>query len=70
MIYRKITTACGTEVLQPLSEQEQTAYYRNKRNKKKKEDRESEVGAWIGSMLMVGTAFFFVAVYIIGGFLQ
>ena len=68
MVYRKITSACGTEVLQPLSEQEQVAYYRNKRNRKKKEDRESEVGAWIGSMLMCGTFFLFIITYIIGGF--
>lgn len=66
MVYRKITTTCGTEVLQPLSEQERAAYYRNKRNRKKKEDRESEVGAWIGSMLMYGTFFFFIITYIIG----
>ena len=68
MVYRKIYTACGTEVLQPLSEQEQAVYYRNKQNRKKKEDRESVVGAWIGSMLMCGTFFFFIITYLIGGF--
>lgn len=71
MVYRKIAKTCeGYEILERLTEEETAAYYRNKQNQKKKEDRKAEVGAWIGSMLMAGSFFFFVAVYIIGGFLK
>lgn len=68
--YRKICTHCGNDILEKLTESEQYELDRRRRNKKQKEDRMVTVGAWIGSMVMVGTAFFFVAVYIIGGFLQ
>ena len=70
MVYRKIATCYGNDILEKLTEEETAAYYRNKRNRKKKEDRKAEVGAWIGSMVMVGTFFCFIVVYIIGGFLQ
>lgn len=62
MVYRKIAETCqGYEVLERLTEEEMAAYYRNKKNRKKKEDRKAEVGAWIGSVLMVG--FFFLMVF-------
>lgn len=70
MVYRKIATCCGNDILEKLTEEETAVYYRNKQNRKKKEDRKAEVGAWIGSMIMAGSFFFFVAVYIIGGFLK
>ena len=71
MVYRKIAETCqGYEVLERLTEEETAAYYRNKKNRKKKEDRKAEVGAWIGSMVMVGTFFCFIVVYIIGGFIN
>lgn len=71
MVYRKIAETCqGYEILERLTKEETVAYYRNKKNQKKKEDRKAEVGAWIGSMVMAGSFFFFIAVYIIGGFLQ
>lgn len=70
MVYRKIATCCGNDILERLTKEETVAYYRNKKNQKKKEDRKAEVGAWIGSMVMAGSFFFFIAVYIIGGFLQ
>lgn len=61
MVYRKIATCYGNDILEKLTEEETEAYYRNKRNRKKKEDREAEVGAWIGSMVMVG--FFFLMIF-------
>lgn len=58
MVYRKIAETCqGYEILERLTEEEIAAYYRNKKNRKKKEDRQTEVGAWIGSMLMIGFIF-------------
>lgn len=68
--YRKICTYAGNDILEKLTESEQYELDRERRNRKKKEDREAEVGAWIGSMIMAGSFFFFVAVYIIGGFLK
>lgn len=71
MVYRKIAETCqGYEVLERLTEEETAAYYRNKKNRKKKEDRKAEVGAWIGSIVMVGTFFCFIVVYILGGFIN
>ena len=71
MVYRKIAETCqGYEVLERLTEEETAAYYRNKKNRKKKEDRKAEVGAWIRSMVMVGTFFCFIVVYILGGFIN
>lgn len=61
MVYRKIATCYGNDILEKLTEEETAAYYRNKRNRKKKEDRQAEVGAWIGSMVMVG--FFFLMIF-------
>lgn len=68
--YRKICTYCGNDILEKLTESEQYELDRRRRNKKQKEDRMVTVGAWIGSMVMAGSFFFFIAVYIIGGFLQ
>lgn len=71
MVYRKVAETCqGYEILERLTEEETAVYYRNKQNRKKKEDREAEVGAWIGSMTMAGIFFFFIAAYILGGFLN
>ena len=70
MVYRKIATCYGNDILEKLTEEETAVYYRNKKNRKKKEDRKAEVGAWIGSMVMVGTFFCFIVVYIIGGFIN
>lgn len=61
MVYRKIATCYGNDILEKLTEEETAAYYRHKRNRKKKEDREAEVGAWLGSVLMVG--FFFLMIF-------
>lgn len=66
--YRKITTYCGNDILEKLTESEQRELDRKRKNRKRKEDRESEVGAWIGSMLMCGIFFFFIITYIVGGF--
>ena len=68
--YRKICTYAGNDILEKISESEQYELDRKRRNRKKKEDRKAEVGAWLGSMVMAGSFFFFLAVYIIGGFLQ
>ena len=57
MVYRKIATCCGNDILEKLTKEETAAYYRNKKNRKRKEDREAEVGAWIGSAMMVGFIF-------------
>lgn len=70
MTYRKICTYQGNDILERLTVEEQAMLDRERHNRKKKEDREAEVGAWIGSMVMVGSFFFFVAVYILGGFLK
>lgn len=67
MVYRKIAETCqGYEVLERLTEEEIAAYYRNKKNRKKKEDRQAEVGAWIGSAMMVGFFVFLVLGYMAG----
>ena len=68
MVYRKITTYRGNDILEKLSEEETAAYYRNKKNRKKKEDRETEVGAWVGSLLAGGFFIGIVVVYIVGGY--
>lgn len=68
--YRKICTYAGNDILEKISESEQYELDRKRRNRKKKEDRKAEVGAWLGSMVMAGSFFFFLAVYIIGGFLK
>ena len=68
MVYRRIRTACGSEVLEPLSEIEQAIYKRNKRNKKRKRSREEEVNAYMAGLLFFGTIIFFVAVWIIFGY--
>lgn len=59
--YRKICTYAGNDILEKLSESEQRELDRKRRNRKKKEDREAEVGAWLGSVLMVG--FFFLMIF-------
>lgn len=61
MTYRKICTYAGNDILEKITESEQRALDRKRRNRKKKEDREAEVGAWLGSALMVG--FFFLMVF-------
>ena len=67
MVYRKIAETCqGYEVLERLTEEETAAYYRNKKNRKRKEDREAEVGAWIGSAMMIGFIVFLFLGYIAG----
>ena len=53
MIYRKIGTHNGNDILQPLSEPETAVYYSKKRNRKRKEDRQNTVSAYIGGFLMV-----------------
>lgn len=61
MTYRKICTYAGNDILEKLTESEQREIDRKRRNRRKKEDREAEVGAWLGSALMVG--FFFLMVF-------
>lgn len=68
MVYRRIRTACGSEVLEPLSEIEQAIYKRNKRNKKRKRSREEEVSAYMAGLLFFGTIIFFVSVWVIFGY--
>ena len=68
MVYRRIRTACGSEVLEPLSEIEQAIYKRNKQNKKQKRNREEEVSAYIAGLLFLGTIIFFIAAWIIFGY--
>lgn len=53
MVYKKITTHNGNDILQPLSEPETAVYYSKKRNKRQKEDRQNTVAACIGGFLMV-----------------
>ncbi len=53
MIYRKIATHNGNDILQPLTEAETAVYYSKKRNKKQKEDRQNTVAAYIGGFVMV-----------------
>lgn len=53
MIYRKIATHNGNDILQPLSEAETVVYYSKKRNQKQKEDRQNTVSAYIGGFVMV-----------------
>lgn len=68
--YRKICTYAGNDILEKLTESEQYELDRQRRNRKQKEDRKATIGAWIGSMLMAGSFFFFIASYILGGFLK
>lgn len=68
MVYRKITTYRGNDILEKLSEEETAAYYRNKERRKRKEDRETEVGAWVGSLLAGGFFIGIIVVYIVGGY--
>lgn len=53
MVYKKITTYSGNDILQPLSEAETAVYYSKKRHKRRKEDRQNTVSAYIGGFLMV-----------------
>lgn len=66
MTYRKICTYAGNDILEKLTESEQRELDRKRRNRKKKENRETEVGAWLGSALMVGFFFFMVLGWIAG----
>ena len=52
MVYRKVCTYAGNDILEKLTEEETAVYYRNKRNRKKKEDKETTVSAYIGGFLM------------------
>lgn len=64
--YRKICTYAGNDILEKLSESEQRELDRKRRNRKKKEDREAEVGAWLGSALMAGFFFLMIFGWIVG----
>lgn len=66
MTYRKICTYAGNDILEKLTVTEQRELDRKRRNRKKKENREAEVGAWLGSALMVGFFFFMVFGWIAG----
>lgn len=66
MVYRKVCTHAGNDILEKLTEEEMAAYYRDRKNRKKKEDREAEVGAWLGSAMMVGFFVFLVLGYMAG----
>ena len=68
MVYRRIHTACGSEVLEPLSASEYAIYRRNKRNKKRKRSREEEVSAYIAGLLFFGIIIFFIAAWIVFGY--
>lgn len=68
MVYRRIHTACGSEVLEPLSEIEQAIYRRDRKNKKRKSDRKEEVSAYIAGLLFIGTIVFFIAAWVIFGY--
>ena len=58
MVYRKIAETCqGYEILERLTEEEIAAYYRNKKNRKKKEDRQATIGAYVFCAL-AGVIFF------------
>ena len=67
MVYRKITTHCGNDILEKLSEEETAVYYREKRNQNIKEDRKAEVGAYVGSLFIVGWFAFMFISWAIGG---
>ena len=64
--YRKICTYKDNDILEKLTESEQRELNRKRRNRRKKEDREAEVGAWLGSMLMIGFFVFLFLGYIAG----
>ena len=64
--YRKICTYCGNDILEKLTESEQRELDRKRRNRKRKENREAEVGAWIGSAMMVGFIFLMFFGWMIG----
>ena len=64
--YRKICTYAGNDILEKLSESEQRELDRKRRNRRKKEDREAEVGAWLGSALMAGFFFLMIFAWIVG----
>ena len=66
MVYRKVCTHAGNDILEKLTEEEMAVYYRDRKNRKKKEDREAEVGAWLGSAMMVGFFVFLVLGYMAG----
>ena len=68
MVYRKIATHNGNDILEKLSEEETAAYYRNKECRKRKENRETEVGAWVGSLLAGSFFIGIIVVYIVGGY--
>ena len=68
MVYRKIATHQGNDILEKLSEEETDAYYRNKERQRRKENRETEVGAWVGSLLAVCFFIGIFIVYIVGGY--
>lgn len=53
MTYRKICTYCGNEILERLTEAEQWELDRKRRNRKKKQEREEIIGAWVGSFFGV-----------------
>lgn len=68
MVYRKIATYQGNDILEKLTESEQYEFDRRRKNRKRKENRETEVGAWIGSFIAVSFFIGIFIVYIVGGY--
>ena len=57
MTYRKICTYQGNDILERLTVEEQAVLDRKRRNRKKKEDREATIGAYVFCAL-AGVIFF------------
>ncbi|MBM6685415.1 hypothetical protein H9X90_05275 [Faecalicatena contorta] len=55
MVYRKIATCNGNDILERLSEEELAAYHREKKNQKRKWERKTKVGG-LGAGI-IGIAF-------------
>ena len=63
MLYRKIATHCGNDIIERVTIEEQTAYYRQKQNRRKKQERETKVGTYEALLFTIGI----FVVWYIGG---
>lgn len=67
MVYRKICTYAGNDILERLPEEELAAYYRNKRCQRKKWERKTEIGALGAGIIGVAFPLFLTVVYVLMG---
>lgn len=67
MVYRKIATYNGNDILERLTQEELGAYYRNKRCQRKKWERKAEIGALGAGIIGVAFPLLLTIIYVLMG---